>query len=462
MTVSYGFYNSVNGDRTYNAETLSEMFVGVINDGIFESIENALEVYWISGMNVGVKKGRAWFDNSWTKNDAVLTLTLDASDPTLKRYDAIVLETNKDTRINSIKIVKGTPASSPSYPTLTATATVKQYALAYIYIAAGVTNVNGQITNNRGTVDCPYVLGILRNVDSVDLDALELAMSDLETFVSENVGILANKLKPIATTGSANAYIVTYSSDAPTSYTDLVALIKPNFTNTAGATININSLGVKTLKKQSTYGKSALEANDLTSGHFYILVYDGTDVIVLNATTSGVEGIQVFTSSGTFTAPKTGKYKVTVTGGGGNGGYYPTSGKASGGGFGGTAIKYVSLTKGDSVTVTIGAGGAAYSPSGGQNGNPGGTSSFGAHCSATGGSAGLWTNSTATGMFGGGVGGIGSGGDININGEYGAMYVIGYNYTGLAATGNFGSSNYGAGYPTWISSGQSGVCIVEW
>ena len=82
---------------------------------------------------------------------------------------------------------------------------------------------------------------------------------------------------------------------------------------------------------------------------------------------------QVFTASGTFTVP-TGvtSIKVTVTGGGGGGGgEYPA-------------------------------------------GSTGGTSSFGAYCSASGGAGGAASNPTAISS-----GGIGASGDINIKGSQG-------------------------------------------
>lgn len=73
----------------------------------------------------------------------------------------------------------------------------------------------------------------------------------------------------------------------------------------------------------------------------------------------------VITTSGTYTAPVTGWYKITVKGGGGGGssGYYePTTPQnqwgGSGGGEGGTTVAYEKMTAGDIATVTIGAGGA--------------------------------------------------------------------------------------------------------
>lgn len=38
MAFTYGFFNSLNGDRKYTAEQLSSIFDGLITDGVFDSI----------------------------------------------------------------------------------------------------------------------------------------------------------------------------------------------------------------------------------------------------------------------------------------------------------------------------------------------------------------------------------------------------------------------------------------
>lgn len=71
-------------------------------------------------------------------------------------------------------------------------------------------------------------------------------------------------------------------------------------------------------------------------------------------------------TSGSYTAPYTGVYKITLKGGGGGGAYRnPNSGCGGGGGEGGTLIFYATLTKNTAYAYTIGAGGSAGDYNGG-------------------------------------------------------------------------------------------------
>lgn len=91
----------------------------------------------------------------------------------------------------------------------------------------------------------------------------------------------------------------------------------------------------------------------------------------------------VITTSGTYTAPVTGWYKITAKGGGGGGqggGYVSGSWLFSGGGGGegGTTIGFEKMTAGDTATIVIGAGGTGgtYNSNGrGSVGTEGGYSS---------------------------------------------------------------------------------------
>ena len=170
MPVTYGFYNSYNHDRLYSAEQFGMVFDGLIADGVYAKYGKAFQVEPKEGMQVYVQSGRAWFNHTWTLNntDNSLWFTLDNSDVQYARYDAIVLRVHKTNRINSIEKKTGTPASNPSYPTLTKTDSVIEYPLAYIKVKAGASSISvNDITPTVGTAACPYVIGVISDPQDV-------------------------------------------------------------------------------------------------------------------------------------------------------------------------------------------------------------------------------------------------------------------------------------------------------
>lgn len=174
MSFTFGFYNSLNGDRKYNATQMAKIFDGIINDGILMSVGSNFVVTASSGMNINVGTGRAWFNHTWSLNDTILVLTVDAAEIVLNRMDTVVLEIDarSSSRANSIKIIKGTPASSPVPATLSNADELYQYPLAYIYVASGVTEIiTANITNKVGTVDTPFATGVMATVTIDDFIA---------------------------------------------------------------------------------------------------------------------------------------------------------------------------------------------------------------------------------------------------------------------------------------------------
>lgn len=172
MSVSSGFFNSLNGDRKYNAAQMSAIFDGLIIDGVFASIGTAFAVKAAGGLTVNVGVGKAWFDRTWTVNDSILPMTAPEAEVLLDRIDAVVLEVNgmESVRENTIKFVKGNPSSAPSRPTLTNEGNVHQYPLCYIYRKYGTAVINqADITPMVGTESTPFVTGILQTISLDEL-----------------------------------------------------------------------------------------------------------------------------------------------------------------------------------------------------------------------------------------------------------------------------------------------------
>lgn len=82
-----------------------------------------------------------------------------------------------------------------------------------------------------------------------------------------------------ADAGSTDAYAVTLAP-APTAYfTGMVVKFKANTLNTGAATLNVNSLGAKDIKKNYN---SALETGDIVANQLVSVIYDGTNFQMLS------------------------------------------------------------------------------------------------------------------------------------------------------------------------------------
>lgn len=81
-------------------------------------------------------------------------------------------------------------------------------------------------------------------------------------------------------------------------------------TNTGAATINLNSLGAKSITKA---GSTALAAGDLVSGQVYLIEYDGTRFQLINP--SGVSGVSSISFGSTGLTPSTATSGVVTVAG---------------------------------------------------------------------------------------------------------------------------------------------------
>ena len=173
MAWTSGFFNSINGDRLYNADQMSRIFEGLITDGVYASVGNKLAVQPNSGMTIKIATGRGWFGRHWVNNDSEYTLTLAQPDVILNRYVAVCIRVDDSDAVrDAVPYLKYSEfATNPVKPTMERTESVKEYCLAYVYIKAGATAITAaNIEDTRGNEKlCGWVTGLIEQLSSATL-----------------------------------------------------------------------------------------------------------------------------------------------------------------------------------------------------------------------------------------------------------------------------------------------------
>ena len=112
--ITYGFFNSVNGDRRYNANQLGNYFKGLISNGVFENVGKAFKITSNNDMSINIGSGKAYINEKWIENDKTVNYSIDASDTAYARIDTVVIRLDYTARTISIKILKGTASPTPT------------------------------------------------------------------------------------------------------------------------------------------------------------------------------------------------------------------------------------------------------------------------------------------------------------------------------------------------------------
>ena len=508
MALRYGFYNSINHDRKYDALDMSSIFDGIIEDGVFATIGKLFAVTPGEGLQVIVDTGKAWFNHTWSSNDAPIPLSIDTPDITLARYDAVVLEINntESVRANSIKIIKGTAASDPQKPVMANTDLVHQYPLAYILVENSATSIKGSnIHMAVGTEECPFVTGPL---ETVSIEALfsrwESEFDDWFTDVRTTLDgdVAGNLLRKIYDLDDKidDRYEKTLNAEAKELYklppdatpSDVFVAIKNQLglimNNNASVTVTLKTPGGTPLEGIPIMGllsssgspgvvtnKSGVATGIVSSGSVKLSVSGYADLSAASVSFTAVKGetyskelVVNIINFVKYTASKKIKFSknvetvdaaVVAAGGGGSGSVYKRSSSeaysGAGGGAGSAAIKTgISITPDTQYQVTVGAGGDGGAPGLGEagNGKDGGASSFGSFVSASGGKGGVAPYVGDRADFYNGVGGSSDNG-AGANGVHGDSYG---GSLGVSAKGKPGGAGVIDVYSSFSETEKSG------
>ena len=165
-TNDYGFFfNSINGDRVYDADSFSTWLRKFFTSGVFEG---ELAVTAAEGMAVEVGSGYANVDGKVRFFNSPQTIALSPANSTYPRIDTIVVERNDVDREIVLKYITGQYSGNTPSPTERQWGSgVYQLVLAQIYVGAGATSISqANIADTRPDSSlCGYVVGTVEEID---------------------------------------------------------------------------------------------------------------------------------------------------------------------------------------------------------------------------------------------------------------------------------------------------------
>ena len=105
MAIRYGYFNSINGDRKYNAEDMTMYFKGLVSDGVYQTVGNMLAVNAGDGMTVTIGTGRALVNMHWIENTSIMSVDLGTASVSSDTYKLIVLHCDLTDDVRSVSVI---------------------------------------------------------------------------------------------------------------------------------------------------------------------------------------------------------------------------------------------------------------------------------------------------------------------------------------------------------------------
>jgi hypothetical protein len=223
MAQKYGFFNSVNNDRVYDASDVAGFLKKFFTNGVFN---NSLGVSANDNMTVSVATGNANINGYSYENTETLVLDIDESDSELGRIDSVICRLDLTNRQITTMILEGSYSSDPSQPSITRTGTIYDLRLANISVPAGATRITtDMITDTRFGADCGNVTQAVLELSTDEIFKQYEAwftewFANLEDQLDDNqAGHLQNEINDIRM--SLGLYTDTYDSTNTYSKNDL-------------------------------------------------------------------------------------------------------------------------------------------------------------------------------------------------------------------------------------------------
>ncbi len=224
MAQKYGFFNSVSGDRSYDASDIARFLAKYFTNGIFN---NSLQVVSNDNMTVTVKTGSANINGYSYELDSELTFDITEADTTLSRIDSVVLRLDLTNRQITLMILNGSYATNPSQPSIVRSGNIYDLRLANISVPKNETRITADLINDtRFGDDCGNVTQAVLSLDTEDIFKQYQTMFDTwfteikDKLSTDQAGNLQNEINEIRE--SLGLYTDTYNTSSIYNKGDLV------------------------------------------------------------------------------------------------------------------------------------------------------------------------------------------------------------------------------------------------
>ena len=189
-----------NQDEYIGAEDVMRWLHGR-SSGVFGADGNASVAPVLDAMAVTVSDGNGWLSNDnadgivwWIDSESTsgskMQFPIDMADAVLPRIDRVIVswQTTNYVALPEVKILKGTPASTPVAPALTNNNILRQISLAAIRVPAGATAITANmITDER--LD-PSVCGLVTNGIGIDTSVMQAQFESLLGYIQKELAEL--------------------------------------------------------------------------------------------------------------------------------------------------------------------------------------------------------------------------------------------------------------------------------
>ena len=155
-------------DREYTSDDFASYFGKFIGNGIYAKNGDCLEVVADNNsMYLTVKNGAVFINGRAKDWESTQQIRLSNADGLYNRYDAVVARLNIVERDITIKVIEGTPASSPTAPNIVRNDDVYDLLLAQVLVRTGVSTIGqSDVVDKRSTSLCGFVTGLIDQIDA--------------------------------------------------------------------------------------------------------------------------------------------------------------------------------------------------------------------------------------------------------------------------------------------------------